>query len=95
MAVKSLYKLGFTQETYLRDYDSAIFNYQEFIRLSQDRVSIYEVQKRIAGIYFEQYRDPDKAIAAYKKLLTLSPDSLEADLFQFRIAQSILSTEQL
>lgn len=85
--VKALYKLGFTQETYLRDFESAVFNYQEFIRLSGDPVSIYEVQKRIAGLYFEHSQDPRKAIAAYRKLLTLNPDSLEADLFQFRIAQ--------
>jgi len=85
-AIRALYKLGFALESYLKDYEGALFNYQEFIRLSQDRVSIYEVQKRIANIYFEQYRESDKAIAAYKKLISFNPESLEADLFQFRIA---------
>lgn len=85
--VKALYKLGFTQETYLRDFENAVFNYQEFIRLSGDPVSVYEVQKRIAGLYFEHSQDPRKATSAYRKLLTMNPDSLEADLFQFRIAQ--------
>ena len=87
-SVRALYKLGFVQESYLKDLEGALFNYQEFIRLSQDRVSIYEVQKRIANIYFEQLHDPDKSITAYKKLITFSPDSLEVDYFQFRIAQS-------
>jgi tetratricopeptide (TPR) repeat protein len=87
-SVRALYKLGFVQESYLKDLDGALFNYQEFIRLSQDRVSIYEVQKRIANIYFDELRQPDKAIAAYKKLIDFSPDSLEVDYFQFRIAQS-------
>lgn len=87
-AVKALYKLGFTLESYLKDFEGALFNYQEFIRLSQDRVSIYEVQKRIANIYFEQHRDSDKSIAAYKKLISFNPESLEIDLFQFRIGQA-------
>lgn len=87
-AVKALYKLGFTLESYLKDYDGAVYNFQEFIRLSQDKVSIYEVQKRIANIYFEQYREPEKAIAAYKKLISFNPESLETDLFQFRIGQA-------
>ncbi len=87
-AVRAIYKLGFTLESYLKDYEGALFNYQEFIRLSQDRVSIYEVQKRIANLYYEQLHDPDKAISAYKKILTFSPDSLEADNFQYKIAQS-------
>ncbi len=85
-AIRALYKLGFTLESYLKDYEGALFNYQEFIRLSQDRVSIYEVQKRIANIYYEQYRESDKSIAAYKKLISFNPESLEADLFQFRIS---------
>lgn len=87
VAVKALYKLGFTQESYTKDMDGSLLNYQEFIRLSQDNVAIYEVQKRIANIYFEQTHDPEKAIAAYKKLISFSPDSLEIDFFQFRIAQ--------
>lgn len=87
-AVRALYKLGFALESYLKDYEGALFNYQEFIRLSQDRVSIYEVQKRIANIYFEQYRESDKSIAAYKKLISFNPESLETDLFQFRIASA-------
>lgn len=87
-AVKALYKLGFTQETYLNDFEGALFNYLEFIRLAQDKVSLYEVQKRVANIYFDHHRDPEKSIAAYKKLIDLNPESLEADLFQFRIAQA-------
>jgi tetratricopeptide (TPR) repeat protein len=88
ISIRALYKLGFIEESYLKDMEAALFNYQEFIRLSQDRVSIYEVQKRIANVYFEQLHDADKAIDAYKKLIAHSPDSLEADTFQFRIAQA-------
>lgn len=77
--------MGLLLELQLRDYDRAIFNYEEFIRLSTDHVSIYEVQKRIAGIYFDDLKNAEKSIAAYKKLIELSPDSLEQDLFQFRI----------
>lgn len=87
-AAKALYKLGFTQESYLKDLEGALFNFNEFIRLSKDSVSIYEVQKRIAGIYFDQVQDYEKAIVTYKKLLTLNPNSLEADLFQMRVALS-------
>jgi TolA-binding protein len=87
-AVRALYKLGFTLESYLQDNEGALFSYQEFIRLSRDHVSIYEVQKRVANLYFEQLHNSEKAIAAYKKLINYSPDSLEVDLFQFRIAQS-------
>lgn len=87
-AIKALYKLGFILENYLKDYDGAIGQYQEFIRLSLDKVSRYEVQKRIANLYFDQYREPEKAIAAYKKLISFNPESLETDLFQFRIGQS-------
>lgn len=88
VGVKALYKLGFTLETYLKDYDTALFNFNEFVRLSQDKVAVYEVLKRIANIHFEQNKDNEKTIAAYKKLLELSPESLEKDFFQFRIAQS-------
>lgn len=87
-AVKALYKLGFVLETYLRDFEGALFNYNEFIRLGGDPVAAYEVRKRIANLYFEQTGDPDKAVEAYRKLLTTSPESLEGDLFQFRIGQS-------
>lgn len=87
-AIRALYRLGFTLESYLKDFDGAIFNYQEFIRLTQDRVSSYEVQKRVANIYFEQFHDADKAIATYKKLIAFDPSSLEIDFFHFRIAQS-------
>ena len=88
IAIKALYKLGFTLETYLKDFEGAVFNYQEFIRLSQDRVSVYEVQKRIANLYFDQYRESEKAVAAYKKLISFNPESLELDFFQFRVAES-------
>ncbi len=87
-AIKALYKLGFTQETYLKDFDGAVFSFQEFIRQSRDRVSLYEVQKRISNIYFELSPQPDKAIANYKKLISMNAESLEIDLFQFRIAES-------
>jgi TolA-binding protein len=87
-AVKARYKLGFTLESYLRDYEGAISNYEEFTKHSADRVSVYEVQKRIASLYFEQMSDSHKAVTAYKTLIALNPGSLEADLFQFRVAQS-------
>lgn len=86
--IRAMYKLGYVSESYLKDFTTATFNYNEFIRLSQEPVSVYEVQKRLANIYFDHNQDNEKAIAAYKKLLQLSPDSLERDLFQFRIAQS-------
>lgn len=88
-AVKALYKLGFVLETYLKDFEGALFNYNEFIRLGRDPVALYEVQKRIANLYFEQTSDPDKAVEAYRKLLQLSPETLEGDLFQFRIGQAL------
>lgn len=87
-AVKALYKLGFTLESYLKDYDGALASYQEFTRQSADRVSVYEVQKRIANLYFEQNREPEKAVAAYKKLISFNPESLEIDVFQFRIGEA-------
>jgi TolA-binding protein len=87
-AVHALYKLGFLLETYLHDYEGALANYSAFVQHSQDSVSIYEVQKRIAGIYFEQQKNPEKTIEAYKKLIAMNPDSLEADFFQFRIAEA-------
>lgn len=87
-AAKALYKLGFTQESYLKDMDGALFNYNEYIRLSRDPVSVYEVLKRVASIHYDQVQDYDKAIVAYKRLLTLSPESLEADLFQLRVSLS-------
>ena len=87
-SLKAIYKLGFTLESYMKDIEGALFNYQEFIRLSQDRVAIYEVQKRIANLYFEQLRDSERAIGAYKRLISFSQDSLETDFFQYRIAQS-------
>ncbi len=87
-AVKALYKLGFVLETYLRDFEGALFNYNEFIRLGTDPVAIYEVQKRVANLYFEQTNDPEKAAEAYRKLLTISPQTLEGDLFEFRIGEA-------
>lgn len=87
LAAKALYKLGFTLEVYGRDLEGAIFNYQEAIRLSQDPVSVYEIQKRVANLFFEQSKDIEKAIAAYKKLISFNPNSLELDFFQFRVAE--------
>lgn len=87
-AIKAIYKLGFTLESYLKDYEGAVQQYQEFIRLSLDKVSNYEVLKRIANIYFEQHREPEKSIAAYKRLISFNPESLEIDFFQFRIGES-------
>ena len=87
-AIKAIFRLGFTLETYLKDYEGALVNYQEFVRVSKDRVAVYEVQKRVASIYFDHYRDADKSIAAYRRLLVLNAESLEADLFQFRVSQA-------
>lgn len=87
-AAKALYKLGFTQESYLGDMEGALFNYNEFVRLSRDPVSVYEVLKRIAAIYYDQVQNYEKAIGAYKKLLAANPESLEADQFQLRVALS-------
>lgn len=88
LATKAMYKLGYTQENYLKDYEAALFSYEEFIRHSQDALSVYEVQKRIAGIYFDNLSEMEKAITAFKKLLELNPQSLEADQFQLKIAQA-------
>ncbi len=87
-AVKAYYRLGFAQETYLKDYEGALTSYQEFIKHSEDPVSIYEVQKRLGNICFQQLLDSERAIEIYRKLLLANPDTLEADLFLFRIAQS-------
>ncbi len=87
-AVKALYKLGFVQETYLRDFEGALFNYNEFIRLSRDPVAAYEVQKRVASLYLDQTNDPDKAVETYRKLLRMSPETLEGDQFQLRMGQA-------
>ena len=80
--------MGFVLEVYGRDPEGAIFNYQEAIRLSQDPVSVYEIQKRVANLFFEHSKDIDKAVAAYKKLTSFNPESLELDFFQFRIAEA-------
>jgi TolA-binding protein len=87
-ATKAYYRLGFAQETYLKDYEGAIGSYQEFLKLSQDPVSHYEVQKRLANIFFQHLLDSEKAVEAYRKLLLANPDTLEADQFLFRIAQA-------
>ncbi len=87
-SVKALYKLGFIQETYLRDVEGALFSYNEFVRLSTDPVAVYEVRKRVAALYFDQTDEIEKAAEAYQKLLQSSPDSLEADYFQFRLGQA-------
>jgi TolA-binding protein len=87
-AVKSYYRLGFALETYLKDYEGALVSYQEFIKHSEDQVSIYEVQKRLANIYFQHLLDSEKAIEVYRKLMLANPDTLEADQFLFRIAQA-------
>lgn len=88
MSVKALYRLAFVQEVYLHDYESALQSYQEYFRLGEDVVGLYEVQKRIANIYFESLQDPGKAIAAYQKLLELQPSSLESDYFVYRIGRA-------
>lgn len=87
-AIRGLYKLGFIQETYLRDYEASVLNYGEFLKLTKDPVRAYEVQKRIANIYFEHHRDPEKAIVAYRHLMEMNAESLELDAFQLRIALS-------
>lgn len=87
-AMKAMYRLGFTQETYLKDYEGAILSYQEFIKQSRDSLSVYEVQKRVAALYFDTAKDPEKAVELYRKLQTSNPTSLEADFFQFRIAEA-------
>ena len=87
-AVKAYYRLGFAQETYLKDYEGALGSYLEFIKHSEDPVSVYEVQKRLANLYFQHLLDSDKAVETYRKLLVANPDTLEADLFLFRIAQA-------
>ena len=88
MALKAIYRLGFTQETYLKDYEGAILSYQEFIRQSRDSLSVYEVEKRIAALHFESTKDPEKAVVLYRKLQTSNPTSLEGDFFQFRIGEA-------
>lgn len=86
-AIRALYKLGYVQETLLRDFEGAVLNFQEFARLSQDKVSRYEVFKRIGNIYFENLNDPQLAAKTYQQVLELSPDSLERDFISFRIGQ--------
>jgi TolA-binding protein len=89
-AIRAVYKLGLVLEIYLRDAEGALFNYQEFIRLSSDPMSVYEVLNRMGDIYFEQQVDAERAIATYKKLISLNSESLERDLFYLRVAQSYM-----
>src|SRR3989338_8501440 len=86
--LKALYKLGYVSESYLEDFDTAIVSYNEFIRNSRASVSVYEVQKRLANIYFDHKQDSEKSVVSYKNLLTMAANGPESDLFQFRIAQS-------
>jgi len=72
----------------LRDPSTALSNYERFIDFSNDPMRNYEVQKRVANIYFEQQRDAKRAIDSYRKLLESNPKSLEADFFKFRVALS-------
>lgn len=88
LAVKALYRLGFLQEVYLRDHESAIQSFKEYRRLVKDPVALYEVEKRIANIYFEHTQDAALSIVAYSKLIELEPNSLERDLFLYRIIRS-------
>ncbi|MBY0371027.1 tetratricopeptide repeat protein [bacterium] len=93
-ATKALYKLGFVEETYLKDFEGALSNYRRFVGQATDPMAAYEVQKRIAALYFEQTGDPDQAVTAYRKLLSMSPESLEGDLFQFRIGQGFFRSNE-
>ncbi len=93
-ALEAMYRLGDTEETHLKDYEAALFNYKEFIRHSKDPKSVYEIQKKVAEIYFNQLSDSEKSIVAYKKLIELDPLSPEADQFQFKIAQTFFRTNQ-
>ena len=86
ISIGALYKLGFILETYLKDTKGALFNYEEFILRSPDSMRAYEVQKRIAGIYYERVQNRERAIVEYQKLLLSNPKSLEADFFQFQIS---------
>lgn len=87
-AIKAYYRLGFIQETYLKNYDGALLSYLEFMKYNHDSVSRYEVQKRIANLYFSHLLDAEQARSSYEKLLDMSPESLEADQFYFRLGQS-------
>jgi TolA-binding protein len=84
--IKAFYKIGFLQEVYMKDYEGALISYNEFIRLSKDKIASYEVQKRVAAIYFEQDMDIEKAIQIYNNLIKNNPQSLELDFFYLRVA---------
>ncbi|MBI1861577.1 MAG: tetratricopeptide repeat protein [Deltaproteobacteria bacterium] len=88
LALKALFRLGFVQEVYLRDYESALGSYQEYLRLRREPIGQYEVQKRVANIYFDYVQDPERSVTAYRKLLDLQADSLEKDQFIYRIGRS-------
>ena len=88
MALKAIYRLGLLQEIYIRDYEAALNSYKEYLTIAKDYVGLYEVQKRVANIYFDHFQDPEKAILTYRRLLELQPDSLEKDQFQYRVGRS-------
>lgn len=87
-AAKAIYRLGFLQEVYLRDYEAALLSYKEYLRLNKNLVGSYEVQKRVANIYFDYTQSFNQAIAAYKRLLDSQRDSLEKDFFHYRVGRS-------
>lgn len=86
-ALKALYRLGLLLENYLKDFDGALFSYEEYVRQSKDIVEVTEVQKRIAEIYFQYLQDYEKSIVSYRKLLSLQSSGQGGDYFQFKIAQ--------
>jgi len=88
IADKAFYWMGYISEIYLKDYNNAVFNYNEFLTRSTDEVAKYEVMKKIAFIYFEYLNETEKAINVYKKILEINPKTLEEDFFLIKIAES-------
>lgn len=86
--VRAVYKLAFLLETFFKDYEGALLNYREFVRLTPDPLRTYEVKKRIANIQFEHLRDFEAAAKSYETLAKEESTSPETDFFLFRTGQS-------
>lgn len=86
--IRSVYKLAFLLETFFKDYEGALINYREFVRLTKDPLRTYEVRKRVANIQFEHLRDFEAAAKAYDALAREEASSPETDFFLFRTGQA-------
>lgn len=92
--IKINFQLGEIRSIYLGQYQKALNNFENIIKITEDPLWQVKATEKIGLINFENLKNYHAALSSYKKLIDFKPVLQKNDFYKFRYAVSLFYLEK-